>query len=113
MSPRYHQILGITFFAGTAQEAIAHICASGGFLVAPSGTCFGRLRDDESYRRAMVAADLAIPDSGWMVLVSRLLRREKIRRVSGRKYLKLLLEEWVGSPTAYTENLAGRSKNCA
>ena len=96
MSSRYHQILGITFFAGTAQEAIAHICASGGFLVAPSGTCFGRLRDDEPYRRAMVAADLAIADSGLMVLMWRMLRREKIRRVSGLKYLGQLLAKLKG-----------------
>ena len=96
MSPRYHQILGITFFAGTAQDVIAHICASGGFLVAPSGTCFGRLRDDEPYRRAMVAADLAIADSGLMVLMWRMLRREKIRRVSGLKYLGQLLAKLKG-----------------
>ena len=99
MSPRYHQILGITFFAGTAQEAIARICASGGFLVAPSGTCFGRLRDDEPYRRAMVAADLAIADSGLMVLMWRMLRREKIRRVSGLKYLGQLLAKLKGEGT--------------
>ncbi len=99
VSPRYHQILGIRFFAGTAQEAIARICESGGFLVAPSAPGMVRLCDDERYRRAMLAADLAIPDSGLMVLVWRLLRREKIGRVSGLKYLRQLLATWKGEGT--------------
>ncbi len=58
-----------------------------------------RLCEDEPYRRAMVAADLAIPDSGLMVLICRLLRREEIRRVSGLKYLKQLLAKLKGEAT--------------
>ena len=70
------RILGIKFFNGDADEAVALMGRHGGFLVAPSGTCFGRLREDKPYRRATVAADLAIADSGLMVLTWRLLRRE-------------------------------------
>ena len=58
------QILGIRFFNGDVDEAVASMFRRGGFLVAPSGTCFARLREDESYRRAVLAADLAIADSG-------------------------------------------------
>ena len=68
----------------------------GGFLIAPSGTCFARLRDDETYRRALLAADLAIADSGLMALLWRVLRREKISRISGLKYLKHLLRKMKG-----------------
>jgi N-acetylglucosaminyldiphosphoundecaprenol N-acetyl-beta-D-mannosaminyltransferase len=50
-----------------------------------------RLGEDAPYRRAMLAADVAIPDSGLMVLMWRLLRRRKILRLSGLKYLKALL----------------------
>ena len=85
------RILGIKFFNGDVDEAVALMARHGGFLVAPSGTCFGRLRDDKPYRRATVAADLAIADSGLMVLTWRLLRREKVQRVSGLKYLTRLL----------------------
>jgi N-acetylglucosaminyldiphosphoundecaprenol N-acetyl-beta-D-mannosaminyltransferase len=85
------QILGLRFFNGDVDEAIAVMHRHGGYLVAPSGTCFARLREDEPYRRAMLSADLAIADSGLMVLTWRLLRREKIRRISGLKYLKQLL----------------------
>src|SRR5215467_11486080 len=90
------QILGIQFFDGDVDEAIASIERRGGFLVAPSGTCFGRLREDEAYRRAVIAADLAIADSGLMVLLWRWLRREKIGRISGLKYTKHLLRKLKG-----------------
>lgn len=85
------QILGLRFFNGDVDEAVAFMHRHGGYLVAPSGTCFARLREDEPYRRAMLSADLAIADSGLMVLTWRLLRREKIQRISGLKYLKQLL----------------------
>jgi len=90
------QILGIKFFNGDVDEAVALMARHGGFLVAPSGTCFGRLREDKSYRRAALAADLAIADSGLMVLTWRLLRREKVQRVSGLKHLTRLLAELKG-----------------
>jgi N-acetylglucosaminyldiphosphoundecaprenol N-acetyl-beta-D-mannosaminyltransferase len=85
------QILGLRFFNGDVDEAVAFMHRHGGYLVAPSGTCFARLREDEPYRRAMLSADLAIADSGLMVLTWRLLRREKIQRISGLKYLKQIL----------------------
>jgi exopolysaccharide biosynthesis WecB/TagA/CpsF family protein len=87
------QILGIQFFNGDVDEAVRTMLPRGGFLIAPSGTCFARLRDDEIYRRAVIAADLAIADSSLMVLLWRLLRREKIGRISGLKYLKYLLRK--------------------
>ncbi len=90
------QILGITFFNGDVDEVVSAMVRHGGLLVAPSGTCFVRLRRDQRYRQAMLAADLAIADSGLMVLTWRVLRREKVQRVSGLKYLTRLLEGLKG-----------------
>ena len=87
------QILGISFFNGDVDEALASMDQRGGFLIAPSGTCFARLRKDEMYRRAVIGADLTIADSGLMVLLWRLLRAESITRISGFKYLKHLLRK--------------------
>ena len=87
------QILGIRFFNGDVEEAIGTMLRHGGFLIAPSGTCFARLRKDEMYRRAVIGADLTIADSGLMVLLWRLLRAESITRISGFKYLKHLLRK--------------------
>ena len=91
------QILGVRFFNGDVDEAVAFMHQDGGYLVAPSGTCFGRLREDESYRRAVLAADLAIADSGLMVGLWRLLRRQNVHRISGFKYLRHLLGNLKGT----------------
>ena len=85
------QILGIRFFNGNVDDAIQSMVQHGGFLIAPSGTCFARLREDERYRRAVLAADLAIADSSLMVVLCHLFRRQRLQRISGLKYLKHLL----------------------
>ena len=89
-SPQSEQILGIRFFNGTAKEAVARMAENGGLLVAPSGTCFERFLQDEEYRRAIVAADVVLPDSGLMVVLWRLLRGRSINRISGLAYVKEL-----------------------
>jgi UDP-N-acetyl-D-mannosaminuronic acid transferase (WecB/TagA/CpsF family) len=86
------RMLGIDFFVGTAAEAIAHISKCGGLIVAPAAPSFIALQDDPDYRRAIADADLAIADSGWAVLFWRLLRREKLTRISGLALFKALLE---------------------
>lgn len=88
--PATEQILGIRFFNGDVDEAVEWMLRHGGFLVAPSGTCFARLHHDAPYREAVVRADVAIPDSGAMVLLWRLLRGQRIKRISGLKYLQHL-----------------------
>jgi exopolysaccharide biosynthesis WecB/TagA/CpsF family protein len=86
-------ILGIKFFDDDVAKAVDTMCTKGGLLVAPSGTCFARLQRDPEYRRAVTSADLALADSGFMVLLWRLLRRKRIRRISGLAYLKRLVKE--------------------
>ena len=86
------RMLGIDFFVGTAAEAITHISKYGGLIVAPAAPSFIALQDDPDYRRAIADADLAIADSGWAVLFWRLLRREKLTRISGLALFKALLE---------------------
>jgi len=95
------QILGLRFFNGTVDEAVAFMHRHGGYLVAPSGTCFTRLREDEPYREAILSADLAIADSGLMVSLWRLFRREHVHRISGFKYLKHLLTSLKGAGTKH------------
>ena len=50
------------------------------------------LQTDPAYRDAIAHADLAIADSGWMVVFWRILRGEKLTRISGLKFFKCLLE---------------------
>ena len=100
MPPR-HRILGIEFFGGTSREAVAEITRTGGLLVAPAAPSMINLCFDEDYRRALLAADLAIADSGFMVLLWKLFTGERVPRISGLEHVKRLLEhESVRQPGA-------------
>jgi exopolysaccharide biosynthesis WecB/TagA/CpsF family protein len=89
---RTKQVLGIKFFDGNVEEAVAHAARHRGLVVAPAAPSMIALQHDEAYRRAIADADLAIADSGWMVVFWRLLRRERLHRISGLIYFKRLLE---------------------
>jgi N-acetylglucosaminyldiphosphoundecaprenol N-acetyl-beta-D-mannosaminyltransferase len=61
--------------------------------VVPSAPVLVGIDKDLALRAGVLGADLAITDSGLMVLMWWLLKREKLERVSGLEYLKLLLEK--------------------
>lgn len=86
----YRSILGIQFFVGGASEAV-DIGARGGLVVAPAAPALLDLTENAEYREALVHSDLAITDSGFLVLVWNALTRDDICRVSGLEYLKMLL----------------------
>jgi N-acetylglucosaminyldiphosphoundecaprenol N-acetyl-beta-D-mannosaminyltransferase len=91
--PNYasQKILGIRFFNGDVDQAIDRMFRSGGTVVVPAAPALVKLRyENEDYRRALTQADLAIADSGLMVLLWKFLRGRKISRISGLKYLQHL-----------------------
>lgn len=88
----YETILGIRFFNGTAAGAVEYISRVGGYVVVPAAPALVKLRYDPDFRDAIAQADLAIADSGLMVLLWRFLGHRKIARLSGLTYLKGLLE---------------------
>jgi UDP-N-acetyl-D-mannosaminuronic acid transferase (WecB/TagA/CpsF family) len=106
------QILGIRFFHGTPAEAVREI-ARGGLLVAPSGTCFERFLEDAEYRRAIINADVALADSGLMVILWRLLRGRRVPRISGLTYLQELFRDpefWAGQPLWVLPHAGAKAK---
>lgn len=86
----FRRILGIDFFFGTAEEAIDRI-RSGGLLVVPAAPALKDLGTNVGYRESLVNADLAITDSGFMVLIWNLLANDRVTRLSGLEYLRALL----------------------
>jgi UDP-N-acetyl-D-mannosaminuronic acid transferase (WecB/TagA/CpsF family) len=91
-SAQFRQILGIRFFVGDADEAVARM-SSGGLLVVPAAPALKNLANDSAYREALQGADLVITDSAFMVMIWNRLKRDSIRRVSGLKYLSSLLKQ--------------------
>ncbi|MBA3831091.1 MAG: WecB/TagA/CpsF family glycosyltransferase [Chthoniobacterales bacterium] len=114
MPPR-HRILGIDFFGGTSREAVEEITRTGGLLVAPAAPSLINLCRDADYRRALLASDLAIADSGFMVLLWKFFTGERVPRISGLEHVKRLLEHqsvrqpgaalWVVATEASREKL--------
>lgn len=86
----FRQILGIRFFVGGAGRAI-HLLRNGGLLVVPAAPALKNLAEDSGYRDALLGADVAIADSGLMVMIWNLVQKDDIRRLSGLKYLRELL----------------------
>jgi UDP-N-acetyl-D-mannosaminuronic acid transferase (WecB/TagA/CpsF family) len=96
--PATHRILGIDFFDGSAQAAIA-IMRNGGLLVIPAAPALKDLDHNLEYRESLLNADLAITDSAYMVLIWNRLQSKPIKRLSGLEYLReLLLEPDVRRP---------------
>ena len=91
-------ILGVNFFNGTVDEAVETMCANGGLLVVPAAPALVKICDDAGYRRAVTAADMAIADSGAMVLLWKILTGRSVQRISGLKFLKRLVARLVSHP---------------
>ena len=85
-------ILGLKFFAGSPEEAVAR-SLKGGLVTVPSAPVLLAMVDDMATREALVQSKLTISDSGLMVLVWNFIKRDNLRRVSGLEYIKLLVEE--------------------
>jgi N-acetylglucosaminyldiphosphoundecaprenol N-acetyl-beta-D-mannosaminyltransferase len=84
-------ILGIDFFTGSVEEAIA-ILETGGLLVVPAAPGLESLPYDREYRESLLGADLAITDSAYMVLSWNLLQRDRVERLSGLRFQQRLLQ---------------------
>jgi UDP-N-acetyl-D-mannosaminuronic acid transferase (WecB/TagA/CpsF family) len=111
----HRTILGIPFFQGTALEAVQRV-AHGGLVVVPAAPALKEMETNTAYREALTNADMAITDSAFMVLIWNLLEGDSISRLSGLKYLRVLLEQpevrdptncvWVmASPVSAKRNL--------
>jgi len=92
------QILGVRFFNGTVEEAVDAMSANGGLLVVPAAPALVKICHDEEYRRAVTSADMAIADSGAMVLLWKIFTGRRVERISGLKFLKRLVARLTSHP---------------
>ncbi len=93
IAPAFEQILGVRFINASVDEAVNYSLQHGGYTVVPAAPALARIDHDSNYARALLEADLAIADSGFMVLLWRALRRRKLTRVSGLRYLLALFQK--------------------
>jgi UDP-N-acetyl-D-mannosaminuronic acid transferase (WecB/TagA/CpsF family) len=86
----FQPILGIKFFTGDLEELLER--CPGQFIVVPSAPTLADLPVDPDYREAVEKSDFAITDSGYMVLLWKLLTGQRLIRISGLKFLRGLLD---------------------
>jgi exopolysaccharide biosynthesis WecB/TagA/CpsF family protein len=90
---RTSRILGIDFFSGPIDSAIAR-AMRGGLVLAPSAP---GLSDDlvhsQAYRDAVADADLVLVDSSALTLFWRLFTGESLRRISGLMFIREFLRQ--------------------
>jgi N-acetylglucosaminyldiphosphoundecaprenol N-acetyl-beta-D-mannosaminyltransferase len=86
------RILGIDFINATVEKVVEQL-KSGGLLVVPAAPALISVQDDAEYYASLLAADIVIPDSGYMVLIWNLMNRKKIRRISGLEFLVAFFDD--------------------
>lgn len=86
----FRQILGIRFYIGQL-DGLLELTMKGGLVAVPSAPVLTRMPEDRAHREAVEGSDFAITDSGFMVLLWLALRRERLVRISGLRYLQSLL----------------------
>lgn len=110
-------ILGVRFFGGKIKGAVDRLLRFGGLLVVPAAPALRTITTDAEYRRALLQADLVIPDSAYMVLLWNAFQKDDLPRVSGLAYMRELLCRpeaqdgegifWVmAGPTSAERNIA-------
>jgi UDP-N-acetyl-D-mannosaminuronic acid transferase (WecB/TagA/CpsF family) len=87
----FQQILGIKFYVGEL-AGLLDLCADGNFITVPAAGALVELPTDIHYRDALEQSDFAITDSGFMVILWKILTGEKLIRISGLKLMRGLLE---------------------
>ncbi len=91
-SGRTERILGLDFFTGPSEDAVAAALQSQ-LIVAPAGPSLAiDLVQNAAYRRSVESADLVLTDSGYLLLIWRRLTGRRLPRLSGLGYLRALLK---------------------
>jgi UDP-N-acetyl-D-mannosaminuronic acid transferase (WecB/TagA/CpsF family) len=90
MSDSLRRILGIPFYIGTLEGLLSRTL-QGGLIVVPSAPVLVDMQTSDSLRQALQDSDLALTDSGFLVLLLRWFKRQRLPRISGLRYLRALL----------------------
>ena len=93
MQAEYKKIIKfrkINFLNGNFNDAYDKI-KRGGLLVAPAASALIEIKNDKIYHNSLIESDVALFDSGFLCILLRIFKKYKVRKLSGYKFLKELL----------------------
>lgn len=85
------RILGLPFYNGTVEDAVA-LTLQGGLVLAPSGPGLASVDREPRYYQALCEADLLLVDSGLLAILWERRTGLSLSRISGLRFLKALLQ---------------------
>lgn len=85
------KILGLDFFNDQVEKLNSYLIRSGGLVVVPAAPALVENVDNPLYYRSLEAADIVLPDSGYMCLCWNFLSRKKVKKLSGLLFLREFL----------------------
>lgn len=85
----FRKILGVRFYI-SEMEGLLERVPGGGLIVVPSAPVLVHLEDDPAHREALEHADFALTDSGFMVWLWLFRTGERVRRISGLRFMRAL-----------------------
>jgi UDP-N-acetyl-D-mannosaminuronic acid transferase (WecB/TagA/CpsF family) len=100
VSPRFVELFGIRFLDGDFEDAKV-LLDRGGVMVVPSGPGLATIDRDSDYYQALKASDLALFDSGLLVLLLRVFKRTRVRKLSGLLFLREFLAALQTQPDSW------------
>lgn len=92
------RVLGIDFFCGTAEQATDELASRGGLLLAPASPALVKLNYDETYRAALLSADIVVADSELLTILARMRIGGDVKRISGIACLRALFVHLAKHP---------------
>jgi len=87
------RILGINFYNDSLERALEEAHNEGGLFLAPSGPGLAELGRNSHYDRALQEANVNLIDSGYLALLWKQLTGQQLKRHSGLKFIKALIED--------------------
>jgi UDP-N-acetyl-D-mannosaminuronic acid transferase (WecB/TagA/CpsF family) len=82
----------IKFYNYPSSFLIKKISTKGGYLVAPAASSLTTIMKNNCYYKSLKLSTIAILDSGFFCILLRILRREKVSKLSGYLFLKNFLD---------------------
>jgi N-acetylglucosaminyldiphosphoundecaprenol N-acetyl-beta-D-mannosaminyltransferase len=94
ITDKFIEIFGIKFLKGGYSKAI-DLLSNGGLMIVPSAPSLAIIKTDKHYLESLQASDFAIPDSGLMVLILKLVYKINLNKLSGLAFLNLFFSDCV------------------